>query len=93
MLTELICAFEVCILFLAFLDLTISLARVLQTSLCPCLAASFRDLFTFSSSRSIAKGEKIKFKLKNILAEGVAIGVIHGVASPFNHMYKILIAG
>ena len=37
-----------------YLELTSSLARILQTSLSPFLAASFRDLVTFSSSLLIA---------------------------------------
>ena len=48
--TEFNCALEEYILLTAFLDLIISLANIVQTSLCPFFAASLRDLLAFSSS-------------------------------------------
>ena len=47
---ELMWALEVWIFEMAFLEFMISFARIMQTSLSPFLAASFKLLLTFSSS-------------------------------------------
>ena len=48
--TEFICAFEAYSLLTAFLDCISSFAKILHTSICPFLAASLMDFFTFNSS-------------------------------------------
>lgn len=63
--TEFNWALEEYILLTAFLDLIISLANIVQTSLCPFFAASLRDLLAFSSSLWMAAKTIMHHVLKN----------------------------
>ena len=55
--TDLSWALAQCIFPTAFLLLTISLAKMTQTSFCPFFAASFNDFCAFNSSLCIPKNE------------------------------------
>lgn len=55
---ELICVLEVINLLMVLRDLSISLARMIHTSLFPFLAASFIERLTFSSSRCMPVSQR-----------------------------------
>ena len=64
---ELICVLEVINLLIVLRDLSISLAKMMHTSLFPFLAASFIERFTFSSSLCMPVSQREHAKPKPIL--------------------------